>query len=91
MNVIPVITCMVGIVGCVIGVATFVSAQITRAKQDGMLIAKIDQCVKGIEDIKTDMKEKNREFDAIIDEHTRKIIRLETQVKNIYEHLNLHS
>ena len=91
MNVIPVITCVVGIVGCVIGVATFVSAQITRAKQDGMLIAKIDQCVKGIEDIKTDMKEKNREFDAIIDEHTRKIVRLETQVKNIYEHLNLHS
>lgn len=91
MNVIPVITCAIGIVGCVIGVATFVSAQITRAKQDGMLIAKIDQCVKGIEDIKTDMKEKNREFDTIIDEHTRKIVRLETQVKNIYEHLNLHS
>lgn len=91
MNVIPVITCIVGIVGCVIGVATFVSAQITRAKQDGMLIAKIDQCVKGIEDIKADMKEKNREFDTIIDEHTRKIVRLETQVKNIYEHLNLHS
>lgn len=91
MNVIPVITCAIGIVGCVIGVATFVSAQITRAKQDGMLIAKIDQCVKGIEDIKADMKEKNREFDTIIDEHTRKIVRLETQVKNIYEHLNLHS
>lgn len=91
MNPISVITCVVGIIGCIIGVATFVSAQITKVKQDGMLIAKIDQCVNGIEEIKKDMKEKNREFDTVIDEHTRKIVRLETQVRNIYEHLNLHS
>ena len=91
MSPVSIITCVVGIVGCVVGVATFVSAQITKAKQDGMLIAKIDQCVNGIESIKSDMKEKNREFDTVIDEHTRKIVRLETQVRNIYEHLNLHS
>lgn len=91
MSPISIITCVVGIVGCVVGVATFVSAQVTKAKQDGMLIAKIDQCVDGIESIKSDMKEKNREFDTVIDEHTRKIVRLETQVRNIYEHLNLHS
>lgn len=91
MSTISIITCIVGIIGCVVGVATFVSAQITKAKQDGMLIAKIDQCVNGIEDIKTDMKEKNREIDTVIDEHTRKIVRLETQVKNIYEHLGLHA
>lgn len=91
MSPVSIITCVVGIVGCVVGVATFVSAQITKAKQDGMLIAKIDQCVNGIESIKSDMKEKNHEFDTIIDEHTRKIVRLETQVRSIYEHLNLHS
>ena len=91
MSPVSTITCVVGIVGCVVGIATFVSAQITKAKQDGMLIAKIDQCVNGIESIKSDMKEKNREFDTAIDEHTRKIVRLETQVRNIYEHLNLHS
>lgn len=91
MSPVSIITCVVGIIGCVVGVATFVSAQITKAKQDGMLIAKIDQCVSGIEDIKADMKEKNREVDTIIDEHTRKIVCLETQVKNIYENLNLHA
>lgn len=89
MNTIAVIGCIVGIVSCVIGASTFVSAQITKAKQDGMLIAKIDQCVRGIEDIKIDMKEKNHEFDNIIDEHTKKIVRLETQIKNVYEHLSL--
>lgn len=91
MSPVSIITCVVGIIGCVVGVATFVSAQVTKAKQDGMLIAKIDQCVNGIESIKADMKEKNREFDTVIDEHTKKIVRLETQVRNIYEHLNLHS
>lgn len=91
MSAISIITCVVGVIGCVVGVSTFVSAQISKAKQDGVLIAKIDQCVNGIEEIKADMKEKNKEFDNIIDEHTRKIVRLETQVKNIYEHLDLHS
>lgn len=89
MNTISIITCIVGIIGCVIGVATFISAQITKSKQDGMLIAKIDQCVKGIEDIKSDIKEKNHEIDAVIDEHTRKIVRLETQMKSVYEHLGI--
>lgn len=89
MNTISIITCIVGIIGCVIGVATFISAQITKAKQDGMLIAKIDQCVKGIEEIKSDIKEKNHEIDAVIDEHTRKIVRLETQMKTLHEHLGL--
>lgn len=89
MNTISIITCIVGIIGCVIGVATFISAQITKAKQDGMLIAKIDQCVKGIEDIKSDIKEKNHEVDAVIGEHTQKIVRLETQMKSVYEHLGL--
>lgn len=90
MSPISIITCVVGIIGCIIGVATFVSAQITKAKQDGMVLAKIDQCVKGIEDIKDDMKEKNQKFDDVIDEHTEKIVRLETQVKELYNRLDSH-
>lgn len=89
MNIISIVGCIVGIIGCVIGVATFTSAQITKAKQDGMLIAKIDQCVKGIEDIKSDMKEKNKEFDSVIDEHTREIVELQTQMKTVFKQLNL--
>lgn len=91
MNVIAIIGCCVGLISCVIGVATFVSAQITKAKQDGMLIAKIDQCVNGIEDIKSDMKEKNKEFDSIIDDHSKAITVLQTQMKNVLAHLNLNT
>lgn len=89
MSAIAIIGCAVGVIGCIVGVATFVSAQITKAKQDGMLIAKVDQCVNGIEDIKADMKEKNHEIDAVIDEHTKKLTRLETQMKTVLEHLNI--
>ena len=88
MSVASLITCIVGIIGCIIGVATFVSAQITKAKQDGMLIAKIDQCVKGIDDIKKDMKEKNHEIDLIIGEHTKEIAELKVQVKSLFKQLN---
>lgn len=85
MNPIAIITCIVGIIGCIIGVATFVSAQITKAKQDGMLIAKIDQCVKGIDEIKNDMKEKYHEYDKIIDDHTVRIAKLEKDVESLRE------
>lgn len=85
MNLISIIGCIVGVISCVIGISSFVSAQITKAKQDGMIIAKIDQCVKGIDDIKTDMKEKNKEIDKIIDEHTKDIAMLKAQVKSILD------
>lgn len=83
------IGCVVGIIGCVIGVSTFVSAQLTKAKQDGMLIAKIEQCVKNTEEIKSDMKEKNKEFDEIIDCHSKDIVELQTQMKTVFRQLNL--
>jgi Tfp pilus assembly protein PilN len=88
MNAISLIGCVVGIIGCVVGVATFTSAQITKAKQDGMLLAKIEQCVKGIEEIKRDMKEKNYEVDGIIEEHSKAIIQLQTEMKSVQKRLN---
>ncbi len=91
MSAISIIGCAVGVIGCIVGVATFVSAQVTKAKQDGVLIAKIDQCVKGIEDIKTDMKETNKEVDTVIDEHTREIVELRTQMKEVFKRLNIQS
>lgn len=88
MSVISLIGCVVGIVGCIIGVATFVSAQITKAKQDGMSIAKLDQCVTGIEEIKNNMKEKNHEIDLVIDEHSKAITKLQTEMKTVFNRLN---
>ena len=89
MSPISIIGCVVGIIGCVIGVATFVSAQISKAKQDGVVLAKVDQCVKNTEEIKKDMKEKNKELDAIIDNHSRYIEKLQTEMKMVLKHLNL--
>lgn len=85
MNPIAIIGCVVGIIGCVVGVATFTSAQITRAKQDGVQIAKLDQCVNGIEEIKESMKETNREVDKTLDIHTRQITELKAQMEIVLE------
>ena len=59
MNPIPIITCCVGIIGCVIGVATFVSAQLSKAKQDGALMNKVDYLVSGFDELKKEQKERN--------------------------------
>lgn len=89
MNAISIIGCAVGIIGCAIGIATFVSAQITKAKQDGMVLAKVDQCVQNTEEIKKDMKEKNKEYDAIIDGHTQAITKLNTEMQMVLKNLKL--
>lgn len=89
MSIISIITCVVGIIGCVIGIATFASAQITKAKQDGMLVAKLDQCVSNTEQIRLDMKERNKEIDKIIDRHSESIIKLETQMRIVNQKLKI--
>lgn len=89
MNALSIIGCIVGIIGCVIGVATFISAQLTKAKQDGMVLAKVEQCVQNTEEIKKDMKEKNKEIDSIIDIHTQAITKLQTEMKIIFDKLGI--
>ena len=85
---ISIIGCVVGIVGCIIGVATFVSAMLTKSQQDGIMIAKIDQCVKGISDLREDVKEKNHELDTVIDQHTKDITQLQTEMKAVFKYIN---
>lgn len=89
MSTISLIGCIVGIISCIVGVSTFVSAQVTKAKQDGIQIAKLDQCVNGIEEIKKEMKEKNHELDSVLDEHTKDITELQTQMKAVFKQINL--
>lgn len=89
MNTISLIGCIVGIIGCVIGVATFVSAQLSRAKRDGVLIEKVDQCVRGITELKVDVKERNERFDAVIDQYGKDIAQLKTQMHTVLSKLDL--
>lgn len=90
MNYVTLISTAVAIIGCVIGVSTFVSAQMTKAKQDGAMIAKIDQCIANTEEIKNDMKEKNKEIDSIIDKHSEAITKLQTEMKVVFKQLNIN-
>ena len=88
MNTLALLSGVVGIIGCVVGVATFSSAQITRAKQDGMFLAKIDQCVKGIDEIKRDMKDKNTLNDKIIADHSQRLSSVEVRCENLEKVIN---
>lgn len=88
MNTLAMMSGVVGIIGCVIGVATFSSAQLTKAKQDGMFLAKIDQCVKGIDEIKKDMKDKNTLNDKIIADHSQRLSSVEVRCENLEKVIN---
>lgn len=82
-NPISIITCIVGIIGCVIGVATFVSAQIVRAKEDGALMEKVDYLVRSVDEQKRDSKERNSLLDRTLNEQSAAIVDLQARMKNV--------
>lgn len=74
---------VVGVVTCIVGVATFTSAQLSKANQDGRLLEKVEQACAGINEIKKEMKEKNKEIDKVIQKHSIEI----AEIKQTLEHL----
>lgn len=80
MNTIAIIGCIVGIITCIVGVATFISAQLSKANQDGRLLERVEYACRGIDEIKKDVKEKNKEIDRILDDHTERIAKLESEI-----------
>lgn len=87
MNIISVIGCIVGVVTCLVGVSSFISAMLTKSRQDGIMVAKIDQCVQGISEIKKDIKDKNQQLDQILDQHTKDIVGMKAQIKTLFSYV----
>jgi len=46
------ITLIIGVIGCVVGVSTFVSSLQSKAQNNGVLEQKIEQALQGIDEIK---------------------------------------
>lgn len=44
------------LLACVVGVLTFVTGLTARAKNDGIVVQKINQAIAGIEELKSDVK-----------------------------------
>lgn len=87
-NPLSVIGGIVGVVTCLLAIFTFFFARMTSAKESGILIAKIEQCVKGIERIESDMRRENIKQDELmsklnhkVDEHSRLIAALQTEMR----------
>lgn len=81
------ITLIIGIISCIIGVSTFVSGMVTRAKTEGQTVEKINQCIKGIDEIKNDLKEQTNGFNTLqgkVIEHDSRIRAVEEDIKTLF-------
>ena len=84
------ITWACGILMCIIGICTFVSGIVNRAKGDGVLSNKVDNALKGIEDIKTSLSEQRTWRDATnkaLTEHSEQIKTLFNKVNSLEDTL----
>lgn len=75
------VTLIIGIIGCVIGVSTFVSSLLNKAQTNGVLEQKIEQALQGIEEIKSQVKDsatKQTDMSLTVQSHTE-------QIKNLYK------
>ena len=77
----PTITLIIGIIGCVIGVSTFISSLLSKAQTNGVLEQKIEQALQGIDEIKTQVKDSatnQNSMSLMVQSHTE-------QIKNLYK------
>lgn len=80
------ITFLIGIVGCVVGVLTFISSLQNKAQNNGVLEQKIEQALQGIGEIKTQIKEstdKQAETALAIRSHSEQISALYKTVEEL--------
>lgn len=70
------ITFICGVIMCVIGISTFVSALLTKARKDGQIEFKVDSALKGIDEIKDSLKGHNtwqEQMSIKVESHEEKI------------------
>lgn len=85
------ITLCIGIITCVIGVSTFVSGRMTKAERSGSMETKIDQALRGIEDLKNQLRssETNRHnTDLMVRSHDEQIRTLFRQHSELLAHIS---
>ena len=71
---------------CIIGVATFVSALLTRARKDGQLEYKVDAALKGIDEIKATLSHAQSWQESIslkVQSHEEQITTLFTNYRSL--------
>lgn len=72
---------IVSIVGCAIGVATFITGMVSRAKNDGALIGKVDYICTRIDEMREDMKTSHQQQSTL----STKVTQLELEVDHLKE------
>ena len=71
---------LISIVTCLIGIFTFITGMLSRAKNDGIVLQKVEQACTGIEELKAGFKEMNSSQNSLallVNSH-------EEQIKTLY-------
>lgn len=82
------VTFVIGIIMCAIGIASFVVGMTSRAKTDGALSNKVDNALKGIEEIKATISEQRAWREDIglkLEGHTQQLSTLFRRVSVLEE------
>ena len=78
------ITFICGVIACIIGVLTFIVGMVSRAKNEGVMLQKLNQALDGIEELKTDVKEISN-----AQQHQALVIQAhEEQIKTLFKAVN---
>lgn len=85
------ITFVCGVIMCIIGVATFISAMMQRARKDGQLEYKVDQILKEIDEMKRSQELRGDRLEKVentISTHTEQIKTLFGNYKDVKKQLD---
>lgn len=88
------ITFLIGIIGCIIGISTFISGRMAKAEKNGSMETKITQALDGISSINRkleDFSKNQHNIDLMVNSHEEQIRSLfkgQEDLKNMIDESN---
>ena len=82
-TIIALVGMVISIILCVLTIINSYSARITKAESDGRILERIDTVVKGVNEIKKDL----RTTSNVIDDHSKDIVENTAKIESVQQEL----
>lgn len=82
---------VVSIIGCIIGICTFVAGMNSRSQKNGVLEQKIDQALSGINELKKDLKSSSHDqnnISLLVTTHNEQLKTMNQTIIDLSEKIN---
>ena len=82
------LTLIIGIITCIVGVLSFVASRMKNAETNGRIAEKLDACLKSIDEVKSEVKAQTiaqNNQNIVLERHSQQIETLSMRLEHLEE------